>query len=245
MTKKLVKDESSIWSGLDRRLVVNRAVREDCFKVEPANHRWIKVNWTLTEATLERAIASMGPEWHRCEPVLKLSRVKADESGPHARQLHEHVAIPVDSHEWFLNVPSGEKFWQVELGYLSKTGKFFSLMHSSAINMPGNPADVRNSSNSEDYTVSIPFDEQIDEIGLNVKAELVLTGTAHPAAIVTVDDVEMVIDNRTGRFQWRTTLCNGRFVVPIEAVTDRERQRILLAVEANTHHLDNEHLPRK
>lgn len=227
------------------RLLVSDSSEGDAFSVTPANHHWLRITWTLSKKTHERAVAAMGPDWHRAEPVLRLIRVTRDDSGPHARQLVDTIPLPPDCPEWFVNVPAGSDSWLVELGYLSKSNRFFSLLHSSPITMPSGPSVVTNASQNEEQGFA-PFANNGDEsVDLHVETELVIIGCAEPTARVTIDEAVQRLDPRTGQFHWKTSLTNGRYVIPIEASTDREKQRVLLAVETNSHTLDPEPLARR
>jgi len=227
----------------ERKMIVNNSITQDVFEVLPVNHCWLHVRWELTPKTLERAVAGMGPDWHRSQPALRVTRILHDDSGPHARELHKQLDIPTNIQEWFVDIPESEDSWGIELGYASNSGRFFSMLHSVPVATPHAGNRV---SNASDVTPSVQ-QEPLRRTGVcnssadfELKTELVITGSVHPSAILCIDDSPLPIDPKTGEFQWRTTLVNGRFVVPIEATTERERQRVLLAIEANSHYLDRE-----
>ena len=227
---------------VERRLQTVTSVRQDAFEVSAKSPYWLKVAWRLTEKTLNRAVAGMGPDWHRSRPVLRVSQMACDESGPHAKQVHSDIELPPDCSEWYVNVPGGIAAWGVELGYLSSTDKFFSLLHSPAIVMPsssgGDHLPV-----SRDPTAGRSASGR-EQAGLSIAAELLMHGTVSPSALVTIDGSEIPIETRSGKFEWRTRLGDGRIVVPIEARTDCESRRVLLAIDSNLRFLEPEHLTR-
>jgi hypothetical protein len=67
-----------------------------------------------------------------------------------------------------------------------------------------------------------------------------LSGATRPHAQMTIDDQPVEVDARTGAFEWRVPVANGREVFPIMISDAGKTQRALLAVEVNLRVLDPE-----
>lgn len=222
-----------------RRLATDEHLQSDEILAEPLDNRWFRVSWGLSPATLERAVAGLGAEWHRAKPVLRLYRVTVDDAGPRAKSRAEDIDLPVDSQQWFVNLKTPGGTWQVELGYLSSSGRYFKLLHAQPITLPDSPAGRRrevtlsrvDTTTMGDHSTAVPLD---------LEAELVLSGQTLSLASLSIGD-EAISVEPDGSFRSRRPLHEGRTVIPIDAhAGDAGRQRILLAIERNTRYLDPE-----
>lgn len=207
--------------------------------VEAANQRWLRVAWTLTPRTLDRAASSMKSEWHRATPVLRLHHLLCDDSGPRSKEHIADLELPPDAGEWFVNVPGIGETWQVEIGYLTRKGRFFSLLHSTPIELPASRPPRFSESVDDLEQMNGRMQSQLAP-KLQIQAELVVTGRTTPDAHVTVDDREVAVQPETGEFQWRTPLAGGRLVIPVVSATRAQQQRVVLSVDSHLRHLEVE-----
>ena len=97
---------------------------------------WLHVFWELNSKTLKRAEVAMGHFWHSAVPVLRLYRVLSDGSSSPKRQLVRDIRIHGGVNNWYLDVDNPPTRFQVELGYLSREKKFYSLVSSNTVETP-------------------------------------------------------------------------------------------------------------
>lgn len=213
---------------------------QDALIVEEVGNYWLRVRWTISPKTLERASSTMGREAHRAARVLRLFRVEQDDSGPRSQKLFQDIEIPTDAEEWFLHVPTTEHAWLVEVGTSFAQGRFFSMLHSVPVVLNGSRVSLQG---ARRYLGS---EKLIDSLEggvpppLKVQGTFALTGSTTPGAQVQIDDQPVPVDARTGDFEWQLPLSNGRMVVPINVVDAGTVQRALLAIDLNFHLLDPE-----
>lgn len=112
---------------------------------------WLHCYWELSPAANERAAAALGDEWHGARPILRLYGL----SGQDTRRLDEAVVRDIPVHggcnNWYVDVPAPPRSFRVDLGYVSRRGRFYTLARSNAVTTPrataagpvdGNWADI-------------------------------------------------------------------------------------------------------
>ncbi len=97
---------------------------------------WLHSYWELSRSTLARAHAALGQEWHTARPILRLMDVSSDEttsaSERHVRDIEIHGGV----NNWYIDVQSPPSSYRVDIGYLSKRGKFYVLARSNVVSTP-------------------------------------------------------------------------------------------------------------
>jgi hypothetical protein len=97
---------------------------------------WLHAHWELSRTTLARAQAALGQEWHTARPILRLMDVTSEDttsaSERHVRDIEIHGGV----NNWYLDVLDPPRSFRVDIGYLSKRGKFFVLARSNVVTTP-------------------------------------------------------------------------------------------------------------
>lgn len=221
-----------------RRLVTDE-VETDSLLLEAMDSRWLRASWQLTSRALDRLAAAMGTDWHLAAPVLRLFRLTCDDAGPRSKSVVQDLPLPVDVRQWFISTGSPGGTWQVELGYLSKGGRFLPLMHSLPCQLPESArAHKRVSVTVEETGPPQTSAANPSEI-VKLEVELLICGQTLPGARVSVDRDKIAVD-RNGQFEMTVPAPDGRMVLPIEINTSEHRQRVLMALERNTRFLEPE-----
>lgn len=110
--------------------------------VEPAADRvilmvrdsyWLQATWEIRRQTVERARVALGQMWHLAKPILRL--VELDPEGLEAgdRKLIRDIEIHGSVNNWFIDVPDPPRSFQVDLGYITPSGKFHCLARSNVV----------------------------------------------------------------------------------------------------------------
>ncbi len=129
-------------SILSRPVPVNapRELGHDCVKdrvvVMVRDPFWLHAHWELSRATLARAQAALGQEWHAARPILRLMDVTSEDttsvSERHVRDIDIHGGV----NNWYIDVVNPPRSYRVDLGYLGRRGKFFVLARSNVVATP-------------------------------------------------------------------------------------------------------------
>jgi len=117
-----------------------RALEHACVKdriiVMVRDPYWLHAHWELSRSTLARAQAALGQEWHTARPVLRLMDVTSEDttaaSERHVRDIDIHGGV----NNWYVDVSTPPRSFRIDIGYLSKRGKFFVLARSNVVGTP-------------------------------------------------------------------------------------------------------------
>ncbi len=97
---------------------------------------WLHVYWELSRATLGRAQAALGQDWHAAKPILRLMDVSSEDttsaSERHIRDIEIHGGV----NNWYIDVVNPPRSFRVDVGYLSRRGKFYVLARSNVVSTP-------------------------------------------------------------------------------------------------------------
>jgi len=97
---------------------------------------WLHTYWELSRATLARAQAALGQEWHTAHAILRLMDVTSEDttaaSERHVRDIEIHGGV----NNWFIDVAAPPRSFRVDIGYLARRGKFFVLARSNVVTTP-------------------------------------------------------------------------------------------------------------
>jgi hypothetical protein len=97
---------------------------------------WLQAYWQISLAAVQRAEASLREEWHGAVPVLRVHDVTSEDSSSNAERHVRDIEIHGAVNNWYIDVPNPPRSYRVDIGYLSRRGKFFSLAHSNVVGTP-------------------------------------------------------------------------------------------------------------
>lgn len=243
-------------SALPRRhraLASQPAVEHDTLHVTAVESHWLRVAWQVARASVDRAAAALGADWHTATAVLRF--VDVTTSDERTNQVIADVDLPPGPPVWFQPVPDPLRTYAVSLGYRAANGRFHWLVRSQPIT----PARTRPQVAITNGQTPVP-DAEHDWPGvwqprlvpehtatgetvapppLHLEAELLVRGSSHPDAVVTIQGkaVPLLAD---GRFCARVPLPVGRQVIPAVATAgDHSSERtVVLAIESSTRELE-------
>jgi uncharacterized protein len=120
--------------------LVHRALDHACVKdriiTMVRDPYWLHTYWELSRTTLGRAQAALGQEWHSARPILRLMDVTSEDttsaSERHVRDIEIHGGV----NNWYIDVYSPPRAYRVDIGYVSRRGKFFVLARSNVVSTP-------------------------------------------------------------------------------------------------------------
>lgn len=97
---------------------------------------WLHAYWELSRKSIERAKVALGQHWHGAHPVLRLCEVLRDGTTTSTRQPIRDVEIHGNVNNWYIDVYSPPKSFQLDIGYLALGGRFFCLARSNVVSTP-------------------------------------------------------------------------------------------------------------
>jgi hypothetical protein len=97
---------------------------------------WLHAYWELTPATIERAAAALGAEWHGSRPALRLVDVTSGDSTPTSETVLRDIPINDQARNWYIEVSDPPRSFRVDLGYLTPSGRFHTVLRSNVVTTP-------------------------------------------------------------------------------------------------------------
>jgi len=240
---------------------------------------WLHAHWDITRQTVDRAKAALVEHWHSVKPILRL--LKLDDSGTtdSSETIYRDIEIHGGVRNWYVDVDNPPSRFQIVMGYLTASGRFYELVRSNTVVTPtpggkeasdDHWADIAKdaeriyamSGGYGDETqrgdLSDVFEDRLKrtmdidvlsqfgsgaEGGLkrsrqfyfDVDAELIVFGSTHPDAHVTIGTEPVKVRN-DGTFSIRLPFPDRRQVLPATAKSRDgvDEQTVVIAVERNT-----------
>lgn len=97
---------------------------------------WLHAHWEVTRNSIGRAEAALNREWHASKPVLRLYDVTSRDTTAATERLVRDIDIHGGVNNWYIDVNEPPSAFRLEIGYLSPTGKFFSIARSNVVRTP-------------------------------------------------------------------------------------------------------------
>jgi len=97
---------------------------------------WLHAYWELSRQSVERARAALGQFWHSARPTLRLLEVCRDGTTSHVRKMVRDIEIHGSVNNWYIDVDSPPRSFQLEIGYLAPGAKFVCLARSNTVTTP-------------------------------------------------------------------------------------------------------------
>jgi hypothetical protein len=97
---------------------------------------WLHTHWELSRSTLLRAQTAMGNDWHTAKPILRLMDVTSEETTASSEKWVRDIEIHGGVNNWYIDITTPARSYRVDVGYLSRRGKFYILARSNVVCMP-------------------------------------------------------------------------------------------------------------
>ena len=97
---------------------------------------WIHCYWELTQQALARAEAALDLEWHGSRPILRVLDVTGREGSVTSERVVRDIEIHGGCKSWYIDVPQPPRSFRVDIGYLSKGGRFYVMARSNVVTTP-------------------------------------------------------------------------------------------------------------
>lgn len=97
---------------------------------------WLHVVWEISQQSVFRAEAALGPDWHGAKPILRLLDVTSTDTTSTAEGIVRDVPIHGGVSHWYIDIPQPPRSYRIDIGYLAKSGQFFVLTRSNVVTPP-------------------------------------------------------------------------------------------------------------
>jgi len=243
----------------------NGAAVKDRVHLTAPDAYWLHVFWELSMQSVQRAEAALNQDWHGAKPIIRLFDVtSADTTSTSEAALRDIVVHGGCSH-WYIDVPQPPRSYRADIGYLTRTGRFYPLGRSNVLMPPkAGASEVVDGELSKEAQEEAarhgrdvngdhfhrPFKEpafgsgavlpgKLKKFFFDLDAELIVYVKTDPTATVTLQNEPIKI-RPDGTATMRYSLPDSRQIIPAVACSadGMEEQTIVLAVERNTKRLD-------
>jgi hypothetical protein len=97
---------------------------------------WLHCYWELTRHAIQRAEAALGQDWHTARPILRLLDVSNRGTANSSETAVRDIDIHGGCNNWYIDVDSPPRSFRVDIGYLSRSGRFYVLARSNVVSTP-------------------------------------------------------------------------------------------------------------
>jgi hypothetical protein len=97
---------------------------------------WLHCYWELTRQAVQRAEAALGQEWHGAKPILRVLDVCTRETTRAVESIVRDIDIHGGCNNWYIDVSNPPRSYRVDIGYLSRQGRFYVLARSNVVSTP-------------------------------------------------------------------------------------------------------------
>lgn len=97
---------------------------------------WLQAYWEITNAAVDRAQAALREEWHGAKPTLRVLDVTSEDTTSSVESHVGDIEVVGGANNWYINVSDPPRSFRVDIGYLTRQGRFFALAHSNVVNTP-------------------------------------------------------------------------------------------------------------
>jgi hypothetical protein len=136
---------------------------------------WLHCYWELTHQAIQRAEAALDQEWHAAKPILRLLDVSSRDITSTSETIVRDIEIHGGCNNWYIDVANPPRSYRVDIGYLSRSGKFYTLARSNVVTTPRagisdvideNWADIDAKKADRIYAMSSGFDPSASSLEL-------------------------------------------------------------------------------
>jgi len=115
---------------------LDHACQKDRIIVLTRDSYWLHAYWELSRTTLQRAQAALGQDWHAARPILRVLDVSSEDTTSATERHIRDIPIHGGVNNWYIDVLEPPRSYRIDIGYLSRRGKFYVLARSNVVTTP-------------------------------------------------------------------------------------------------------------
>jgi hypothetical protein len=97
---------------------------------------WLHAYWELTRQSVKRAESALGQDWHSAKPILRLLDVGSHDTTSASERIVRDIDIHGGCNNWYIDVRDPPRSYRVDIGYLSRSGRFYVIARSNVVITP-------------------------------------------------------------------------------------------------------------
>jgi hypothetical protein len=97
---------------------------------------WLHAFWELSTQSVQRAEAALGQEWHGAKPIIRLFDVTSQDTTSTSEAPVRDIVLHGGCNRWYIDVPQPPRSYRADIGYLTRSGRFFPLCRSNVVAPP-------------------------------------------------------------------------------------------------------------
>jgi hypothetical protein len=115
---------------------LDHACQKDRIIVLTRDSYWLHAYWELSRTTLARARAALGQDWHAARPILRVMDVSSEDTTSATERHVRDISIHGGVNNWYIDVLEPPRSYRIDIGYLSRRGRFYVLARSNVVTTP-------------------------------------------------------------------------------------------------------------
>ena len=115
---------------------LDHACQKDRIVVLTRDSYWLHAYWELSRTTLARAQAALGQDWHTARPILRVMDVSSEDTTSSTERQVRDIPIHGGVNNWYIDVLEPPRSYRIDIGYLSRRGRFYVLARSNVVTTP-------------------------------------------------------------------------------------------------------------
>ncbi|WP_145422562.1 DUF4912 domain-containing protein [Planctomycetes bacterium K23_9] len=96
---------------------------------------WLQASWEITQASVQRAQASMAEKWHTAKPCVRVLAVGSVAEN-RAETVERDIMIHGGVDTWYIDVQDPPSRYRVLVGYLADNDQFYTICRSNTVETP-------------------------------------------------------------------------------------------------------------
>jgi hypothetical protein len=120
---------------LSARTAKTNVVKDRIFMTAP-DAFWLHAIWELSVQSVQRAEAALGQDWYGAKPIIRLFDVTSQDTTSTSEAPVRDIAIHGGCNHWYIDVPQPPRSYRADIGYLTRSGRFFPLSRSNVVVPP-------------------------------------------------------------------------------------------------------------
>jgi uncharacterized protein len=131
--KKMLREEMILEK---KKLRGARSRDADRIVVMVRDAFWLHVFWEISDESIQRTEAALGPDWYQARPVLRLLDVSSEDTTSSSESIVSDIEIHGGVNNWYIPLDGTVRSYRVDVGYATSRGRVFVLARSNVVTPP-------------------------------------------------------------------------------------------------------------
>jgi hypothetical protein len=97
---------------------------------------WLHAYWEISDESIQRTEAALGPEWYQSRPILRLLDVSSEDTTSSSESVVSDIEIHGGVNNWYIPLDGTNRSYRIDVGYVTPKGRIFVLARSNVVTPP-------------------------------------------------------------------------------------------------------------